>query len=75
MENAKTLLDSEIVCVHVGDLPEGRQRCRFLAVGLANHTVRILSLDPDTPLQRISIQALPNIAESVCLLEMKRDIL
>lgn len=37
---------SEIVCMSLGSVPPGEQRSRFLAVGLADQTVRIISLDP-----------------------------
>lgn len=30
----------------LANVPLGEQRCRFLAVGLADNTVRIISLDP-----------------------------
>lgn len=37
---------AEIVCMSLGTVPPGEQRSRFLAVGLADETVRIISLDP-----------------------------
>ena len=37
---------AEIVCMSLGSVPPGEQRSRFLAVGLADETVRIISLDP-----------------------------
>ena len=37
---------SEIVALDVGEVPQGEIRCRFLAVGLTDGTVRIISLDP-----------------------------
>ncbi len=37
---------AEIVCMSLGTVPPGEQRSRFLAVGLADQTVRIISLDP-----------------------------
>lgn len=40
-------MDSEVVCMSLGRVPPGELRCRFLAVGLADSVVRILSLDPD----------------------------
>lgn len=39
-------MTSEIVCMSLGSVPSGEQRSRFLAVGLADQTVRIISLDP-----------------------------
>jgi splicing factor 3B subunit 3 len=52
-------LDYEITCLDIGEVPEGRQRCRFLAVGFADKTVKIMSLDPESCLSRISIQTVP----------------
>ena len=37
---------AEIVCMSLGSVPPGEQRSRFLAVGLADQTVRVISLDP-----------------------------
>ena len=39
-------MSSDVVCMALGRVPAGEQRCRFLAVGLADNTVRIVSLDP-----------------------------
>lgn len=72
-EIEKMNLESEVVCLDIGTIPEGRQRCKFLAVGLSDNTVRMFSLDVDSCLHRLSTQALPSQPESVCLLEMKTD--
>jgi splicing factor 3B subunit 3 len=46
-------------------------RSRFLAVGLKDSTVRLISLDPSDCLQPLSMQALPGVsASSLCMLEM-----
>jgi hypothetical protein len=39
-------MPSEAVCMALANVPVGEQRSRFLAVGLADNTVRIISLDP-----------------------------
>lgn len=54
----------------LGQVPEGEQRSWFLAVGLADNTVRIISLDPNNCLSPCSMQALPSPAESLCIVEM-----
>ena len=56
----------------IGAVPEGRKRCKFLVVGFADSTgtLRILSLEPETCLQRISTQALPSVANSVTLMTL-----
>lgn len=39
-------MTAEVTCMSLGTVPVGEQRSRFLAVGLADQTVRIISLDP-----------------------------
>ena len=41
-----------------------------IAVGLADNTVRIISLDPNDCLTPLSMQALPDAPESLCIAEM-----
>ena len=67
MERKET--GSEISSIDIAPIPPGRLRQRFLAVGGgADNTVRILSLDPDDCLQVLSVQALPSVPESLCML-------
>lgn len=66
----KKVLDSEILSIDIGPIPEGRPRCKFLVVGCADGSVRILSLDIEQCLSKISMQMLPSAPESVSLLEM-----
>lgn len=63
-------MSADVVCMSLGSVPPGEQRCRFLAVGLADQTVRIVSLDPSDTLQPLSMQALPAPPESLCIVEM-----
>lgn len=63
-------MPNEIMCMALGQVPEGEQRSWFLAVGLADNTVRIISLDPNNCLSPCSMQALPSPAESLCIVEM-----
>ncbi|RMZ73108.1 hypothetical protein GMOD_00009623 [Pyrenophora seminiperda CCB06] len=54
-------LDSTISCLAMPDVPEGRIRAYFLAVGCSDQTVRIFNLSPDIDghiLGSISVQAL-----------------
>ena len=60
----------EVSCLEIGAVPEGRQRARFLAVGKWNHTVQILSLDPDDSMTVLAVLALPAQAESAALISM-----
>lgn len=54
----------------LGNVAIGEQRSWFLAVGLQDNTVRIISLDPSDCLAPRSMQALPAAAESLCIVEM-----
>lgn len=39
-------MSADVVCMSLANVPPGEQRSRFLAVGLVDNTVRIISLDP-----------------------------
>ena len=70
-EVEKREMEQEVICMDIAAVPEGRSRSRFLAVGCFDNTVRILSLDPEGCLTRLSTQALPSSQpRSVCLVEM-----
>lgn len=58
------------MCMALGNVAAGEQRSWFLAVGLQDNTVRIISLDPSDCLAPRSMQALPAAAESLCIVEM-----
>jgi len=55
-EMEKLTLESEVVCMDIANIPEGRQRCKFLAVGLADHSVKVFSLEPESCLTRLAAQ-------------------
>jgi len=63
-------MSADVVCMALAAVPSGEQRSRFLAVGLADNTVRIISLDPNDCLTPLSMQALPDAPESLCIAEM-----
>ncbi|KAL7746725.1 pre-mRNA-splicing factor rse1 [Sorochytrium milnesiophthora] len=63
-------MTSQVTCLDIGTVPEGRLRCRFAAVGCADNTVRVLGLDPDNSLEGMSMQALNSVPESLCITEM-----
>lgn len=63
-------IGAEIVAMSIAAAPEGRQRTPYLAAGCADQTVRIVSLDPDSTLSTISIQALTAVPSSICINEM-----
>jgi len=62
-------IDSEVLCMTIGDIPHERQRSKFLACGFTDNTVRLFSLDVDSCLYKLSSQSLPASPESVCLIE------
>ncbi|KAG0434967.1 hypothetical protein HPB47_018757 [Ixodes persulcatus] len=63
-------MSADIICMSLASVPVGEQRSRFLAVGLADNTVRIISLDPSDCLSPLSMQALPATPESLSIVEM-----
>lgn len=63
-------MSSDVICMSLASVPGGEQRSRFLAVGLSDNTVRIISLDPSDCLSPLSMQALPAPPESLCIVEM-----
>nr|CAH7759750.1 unnamed protein product [Callosobruchus chinensis] len=63
-------MDSDVLCMALANVPPGEQRSWFLAVGLADSTVRIISLDPGDRLASRAMQPLPVCAESLCIIEM-----
>ena len=56
LETEKKDMTSEVSCLDIAPIPEGRQRTRFLAVGGYDATTRILSLDPGDCLNALSMQ-------------------
>eukprot|EP00048_Salpingoeca_helianthica_P016590 m.233134 g.233134 ORF g.233134 m.233134 type:complete len:1196 (+) comp18997_c0_seq1:31-3618(+) len=63
-------LQAEVMCLAIAPVQPGALRARFLAVGLQDATVRLVSLDPNDCLQLLSTQALPSRPESLVLTEM-----
>ncbi len=64
-------MGATVLTMSLADCPEGRQRTPYLAVGCDDSTVRIVSLEPDSTLASISIQALTAPASSICMAEMQ----
>lgn len=63
-------MSSDVACMTLAQVPSGEQRARFLAVGLTDMTVRMISLDPSDCLAPLSMQALPAVAESLRIIDM-----
>lgn len=60
-------MNGDVLCMALASVPAGEQRTRFLAVGLADETVRVISLDPASCLAPLSMQALPANPESLAI--------
>ena len=54
-------MSAEVSCLSLAAVPPGEQRSRFLAVGLADQTVRIISLDPT-----VSVRVRVRVVVYVC---------
>ena len=63
-------MPSNVTALALGTVKEGRARSKFLAIGCSDSTVRVLSLDPDTCLDPVSMQALNSTPSSLLILNM-----
>ncbi|KAG8945970.1 pre-mRNA-splicing factor rse1 [Tulasnella sp. 419] len=63
-------MGSMVLTMSVGDVPVGRQRTPYLAVGCEDQTIRIISLDPDSTLETIRLQALTTPPSAICIADM-----
>ncbi|KAI0199352.1 CPSF A subunit region-domain-containing protein [Astrocystis sublimbata] len=63
-------MSGAITCLSLGEVPQGRLRSPYLAVGCDDCTVQILSLDPDSTLERRSVQALTAAPSALGLMDM-----
>jgi splicing factor 3B subunit 3 len=73
-ERHQVSLGAEITAVTIGDVPEGRLRAPFCAVADNGNMVRVLSLDPSTPLNQVSAQALKTDATSLAMMTMRMGL-
>ena len=71
MEIEKLETNGDVACLHVGPVPEGSLRNRFLAVGSFDSTVRVLSLSADDCLQTMGVQALAAAPCSLLMLQTR----
>ncbi|KAJ3364964.1 Splicing factor 3B subunit 3 [Allomyces javanicus] len=67
----RKIMSAPVTCLDLGEVPRGRLRHRFAAVGCADNTVRVFSLDPDACLEGLSMQALTAAPESLCMITMR----
>jgi splicing factor 3B subunit 3 len=66
----KKEMSGTVTCLSLGEVPEGRVRSQYLAVGCDDSTVRILSLDPDSTLESKSVQALTSAPSALSIMAM-----
>jgi splicing factor 3B subunit 3 len=63
-------MSGTVTCLSLGDVPEGRLRSSFLAIGCDDSTVRVLSLEPDSTLENKSVQALSAAPSALKIMSM-----
>ena len=66
----KKEMSGTVTCLSLGQIPKGRLRSSFLAVGCDDCTVRILSLDPESTLESKSVQALTAAPSALTIMAM-----
>jgi splicing factor 3B subunit 3 len=66
-------LGKEVSCLDIGEVPIGRARSSFLAVGDWEDRVQVLSLEPNDLLVTRSTMVVPSRPESVCLVTMDTE--
>jgi splicing factor 3B subunit 3 len=62
----------DVACLHIGPMPDGQLRNRFLAMGSFDSTVRVPSLGADDCLQALGVQALAAAPSSLLMLATDR---
>ncbi|CDQ75833.1 unnamed protein product [Oncorhynchus mykiss] len=67
-------MSADVVCMSLAGVPSGEQHSCFLAAGLVDNTVHIISLDSSNCLQPLSMQALPAQPESLCIVEKEDEL-
>ncbi|CAH0517240.1 unnamed protein product [Peronospora belbahrii] len=72
-EKGKLDLGYEVCSLDLGEVPEGRQRFQFMAVGSWDNTVRILSLDPNELFRQKSTLALTSHPHTLCLAQLQNE--
>ena len=73
-QTARSTMSSDIRCLAMGMIPEGRYRYPFLAVGCLDSTLRILSLEPGRLLESLTMQILPALPESLNLMVLEQAV-
>lgn len=70
----KKAFNFDITCINIGPVPQNREKCKFLAVGGSDKFVRIMSLEIQQCLVKLSMQEQSSIPNSVLfILENKEN--
>lgn len=70
LESERKDMMSDVLSLSIGPIPQGRLRCRFLAVATSDRTVRILGVDPGDNMRQLALQAQTDaVPQSVLLLQ------
>ncbi|KAK9453837.1 CPSF A subunit region-domain-containing protein [Dipodascopsis uninucleata] len=67
-------MNANVTSLSVGEVPEGKVRNSFLAVGCDDSTVRIISLDPENMLDSLSVQALTAPPTALLIMSMPDSV-
>lgn len=67
-------MNSDILCMAMSSTNSGQHKAKFLAVGLIDNTIRILSLDSNDYFVNRFVQQLPACIESVLISKMESAV-
>ena len=56
LEEQKRDMEEDVMCMDIAPVPEGLMRSRFLVVGCADSSVKVLGLDPEDQLRNLALQ-------------------
>lgn len=73
MEMGTLDMGKDVVSLDIGVVPPGRARSQFLAVGCADCSVQVFSLDPADILNQRSAMSVPARPDSLCLVHMAKE--
>ncbi|KAK1809628.1 pre-mRNA-splicing factor rse1 [Friedmanniomyces endolithicus] len=63
-------MSGKITALSVGQTPKGQQQAKYAVVGCDDCTIRVLSIELDSPLEARSVQALSAVPTSIEVVEM-----
>ncbi|PVU88073.1 hypothetical protein BB559_005739 [Furculomyces boomerangus] len=72
--NNRLSVESDVLCLGFPAVKEGRLRAPVLAFGCSDQTSRVVSVDPSSCFELLSMQVLSDMPESICLSELYETI-